>query len=264
MSAENFLDDADPSSVMHDGFPDLNKYLFIHSSLDDAGLDPFEFRIFCHLRRRAKDRKAWPGMRSIAEVTGISLNKVCTTIRSLQNKGFLEVRKRPGNHQSNIYLVRSPAEKNSVPVENAEKNSVPDKNTSVPDKNERYSIEGTPISLYFSNKERDDFDFFPDGKIGKTEKATPKDEAEVIRFCTSLGLTEVDADWAWNKWKGTGFKVGTKAIKDWKCVIRAWKAQGYFPSQKQTSFADIQIARRDATFARMRREEERRENGEDR
>ena len=150
---DDFLVD-DPGSVMHDGLPDLSQYVFIHSSLDDAGLDPFEFRIWCHLRRRAKERVAWPGMRSIAEKTGISLGKVCPIIRSLQAKGFLTATKRSGD-QSNIYIVTVPEEiqrpynKQGVHDVNAtvhEVNAtVHEVNATVHDVNTRVSIEGNPI-----------------------------------------------------------------------------------------------------------------------
>jgi len=143
---DDFLAD-DPGSLMHDGLPDLSQYVFIHSSLDDAGLDPFEFRIWCHLRRRAKERVAWPGMRSIAEKTGISLGKVCPIIRSLQAKGFLTATKRSGD-QSNIYIVTVPEEiqrpynKQGVHDVNA---TVHEVNATVHDVNTRVSIEGNPI-----------------------------------------------------------------------------------------------------------------------
>ena len=143
---DDFLAD-DPGSLMHDGLPDLSQYVFIHSSLDDAGLDPFEFRIWCHLRRRAKERVAWPGMRSIAEKTGISLGKVCPIIRSLQAKGFLTATKRSGD-QSNIYIVTVPEEiqrpynKQGVHDVNA---TVHDVNATVHVVNTRVSIEGNPI-----------------------------------------------------------------------------------------------------------------------
>ena len=143
---DDFLAD-DPGSLMHDGLPDLSQYVFIHSSLDDAGLDPFEFRIWCHLRRRAKERVAWPGMRSIAEKTGISLGKVCPIIRSLQAKGFLTATKRSGD-QSNIYIVTVPEEiqrsysEQGVHVVNA---TVHDVNATVHVVNTRVSIEGNPI-----------------------------------------------------------------------------------------------------------------------
>jgi Helix-turn-helix domain len=156
MITQDFLA-GDPDSVIIDGLPDLSKFIFIHSSIDDSGLNPYEFRIFCHLRRRSKDRVAWPGMRSISEVTGISIGKVSIAIGSLQKKGFLEVRKRPGNHQSNIYRVALPLEmrpENSVHVVNAEhfnainlQDSVHHMNTSVHVVNERVSNEGNP-SIY--------------------------------------------------------------------------------------------------------------------
>jgi hypothetical protein len=150
---DDFLAD-DPGSLMHDGLPDLSQYVFIHSSLDDAGLDPFEFRIWCHLRRRAKERVAWPGMRSIAEKTGISLGKVCPIIRSLQAKGFLTATKRSGD-QSNIYIVTVPEEiqrpynEQGVHDVNATVHdvnaTVHDVNATVHDVNTRVSIEGNPI-----------------------------------------------------------------------------------------------------------------------
>ena len=150
---DDFLAD-DPGSLMHDGLPDLSQYVFIHSSLDDAGLDPFEFRIWCHLRRRAKERVAWPGMRSIAEKTGISLGKVCPIIRSLQAKGFLTATKRSGD-QSNIYIVTVPEEiqrpynKQGVHDVNATVHdvnaTVHEVNATVHDVNTRVSIEGNPI-----------------------------------------------------------------------------------------------------------------------
>ncbi len=148
MCEEEMLE-GDPNSVLVDGLPDLSKYLFIHSWIDDAGLDPYEFRVFCHLRRRAKQNAAYPGMRSISKVTGISLGKVCGVISSLQRKGFLSVHERPGNHQTNIYYVGLPAEKtaalNGVHVMNSVKNSVLVANTSVHLENERVSTEGNPI-----------------------------------------------------------------------------------------------------------------------
>lgn len=148
----DFLD-AEPGIVL-DGLPDLSEYLFIHSSLDDAGLDPYEFRIFCHLRRRAKDRTAWPGMRSISQVTGISLNKVCLTIKSLSDKGFIAVQKRP--NRSNLYLIQSPKERSSQEQGVLVKNGgVPDKNGGVPvvvhkGIQGRVSNEGNPIKDHYA------------------------------------------------------------------------------------------------------------------
>ncbi len=38
----------------------IRKLVFIHSKLDDAGLSPGTFRVYCHLARRANGDVAWP------------------------------------------------------------------------------------------------------------------------------------------------------------------------------------------------------------
>lgn len=224
MEEEHDFLEGEPGIVL-DLLPDLSNYLFIHSSLDDAGLDPFEFRIFCHLRRRAKDRTAWPGMRSISEVTGISLNKVCLTIKSLQEKGFLVVHKRP--NLSNLYLIQAPKERSCgehpVPVENG---GVPDKNGGVPvvvhkGIQGRYSNEGTPP---ISNRAR------------------PGSEKEVIDYCVSLGLTANDGSAIFNSWVANGFRTKSGPLKDWKASVRTWNCSKWFPSQKQQKFSKPTLA----------------------
>jgi hypothetical protein len=64
-------------------------------------------------------------------------------------------------------------------------------------------------------------------------KARAKDEAEVVAYCVSIGLTENDGIFFWCRWEsGSWFNAG-KRIRDWKMVIRQWQAAGWCPSQKQ-------------------------------
>ena len=42
--------------------------IFVHSRLDDYGLSPQEFRVYCHLARRAGKGAAFPSVREIARV----------------------------------------------------------------------------------------------------------------------------------------------------------------------------------------------------
>jgi hypothetical protein len=43
--------------------------LFVHSSVDDAGLSPGAMRVLVHFARRAnKNGRAWPSIRELAEV----------------------------------------------------------------------------------------------------------------------------------------------------------------------------------------------------
>lgn len=55
---------------------------------------------------------------------------------------------------------------------------------------------------------------------------------ELQDFCLSIQLPASDGEACFHKWEGNGWKNGNAAIKDWKSTIRAWKANGYMPSQK--------------------------------
>lgn len=56
---------------------------------------------------------------------------------------------------------------------------------------------------------------------------------ELEEFCFSLGLDKTDGEYLHCHWTDNGFKRGTKRIKDWKACVRAWKIQGYLPSQRE-------------------------------
>ena len=58
--------------------------------------------------------------------------------------------------------------------------------------------------------------------------------ADIIRSeIQRMGLTNEDADCIIDHWLANGFKHGRNPVKSWTAVIRNWKAQKYFPSQKQ-------------------------------
>lgn len=58
---------------------------------------------------------------------------------------------------------------------------------------------------------------------------------EVKAFCSELSLPDGDSEYLFNHWEGNGWTNGGKPIKDWKRTIRAWKAAGHLPSQKNGS-----------------------------
>lgn len=62
-----------------------------------------------------------------------------------------------------------------------------------------------------------------------TRKANYED---VKAFCSELGLPDSDSDYFFHHWEGNGWTNGGKPIKNWKGTIRAWKAAGHLPSQK--------------------------------
>lgn len=62
---------------------------------------------------------------------------------------------------------------------------------------------------------------------------------DVTEFCRGLGLFPRDVEYLWNRWESNGWKNAGKSVKDWRAVVRAWKAQGYLPSQKTQLPSDI-------------------------
>lgn len=72
---------------------------FIPSHLDDAGLSPAEFRVYCHLVRNAnKEGIAWSPYRRMVEITRLSKRTIRRCIESLEtdHKLIQKIRKRFG------------------------------------------------------------------------------------------------------------------------------------------------------------------------
>lgn len=77
--------------------------------LDDAGLTANEFRVYCHICRRAgKKKTAFPGVRGIAEKCLLSKPTVINALIELEKKGMLVIEKTPG--QVSFYHVTDTSE----------------------------------------------------------------------------------------------------------------------------------------------------------
>lgn len=81
--------------------------LFVHSSLDDAGLTANEFRVYCHLARRAGTAgDAFPSAQTVADVCRMHKDTVWEVLRSLEARGMVQRQPRPG--LSTIYVLTTP------------------------------------------------------------------------------------------------------------------------------------------------------------
>ena len=83
-----------------------NTLVFIHSRLDDQGLTPHEFRVYCHLARRAGAGYAYPGLRSIAETCCIDVKTASKSIAALIERNMIEQEKRK-HRQPSLYRLTS-------------------------------------------------------------------------------------------------------------------------------------------------------------
>ena len=81
--------------------------IFVHSSLDDAGLSPAEFRIFCHLSRRAGMGSAYPAVETIAKVCRMNTKTVRRSLKRLVDMRMIIRRYRPS--QTALYTLTKPS-----------------------------------------------------------------------------------------------------------------------------------------------------------
>ena len=84
--------------------------IFVHSSLDDAGLSVYAFRVYCHIARRAnRTGSAFPGADSMADVCGMGRTKIKEAVKELEERNMLVVHRTSGGTKSNIYVLTSQA-----------------------------------------------------------------------------------------------------------------------------------------------------------
>lgn len=82
---------------------DRDKPIFIHSVLDDLGLDPYTFRVYARLARRGDRSSAWESIASMAEGCCMSEKKVRDALTELEKRRMLRRKERPG--KTSIYIL---------------------------------------------------------------------------------------------------------------------------------------------------------------
>jgi hypothetical protein len=70
-----------------------------------------------------------------------------------------------------------------------------------------------------------------------TRKGIPRGmpSLELLKdYMAGQGLTEEDAEQMYDSWLGNGFRLKTGLkVHDWKAVVRTWKRNNFFASQKK-------------------------------
>lgn len=119
-------------------------YLFVPSDLDDYGLDPYEFRIYARISRRAgKDGELRESIPNMARSCHISESRVRQALLLLQSAGLIASTERPGNTTLHRLTPQSQwvppdrlqeLRKVCTPIKNnrSSKNSTPTKSDSTP------------------------------------------------------------------------------------------------------------------------------------
>jgi hypothetical protein len=82
--------------------------IFIHSTLDDAGLTPDQFRVFAHVSRRASSGKCTAAGATMAKICRIHPDTLKRCIAELVRRKMLNKTERPG--RTNLWRITSPDE----------------------------------------------------------------------------------------------------------------------------------------------------------
>jgi len=179
-------------------------FLFVHSKVDDAGLDASEFRVVCHLYRRQNTERegyAWPGKKSIARTCRLNEKTVERVLKSLVAKNVISEDRsqthqgagvfRKVNHPDcwlkSPHTETDPRAQNGVGVKEAPEPEVNEAPHGVPNQApQRVSIEGDPFEGNPVSESKDDaFNAFWKAypkKVnkGKAEAAWKKIKPEII------------------------------------------------------------------------------------
>jgi hypothetical protein len=75
---------------------ELELCLFVKSEIDDYGLDPYEFRLYARIARRAGRGEAWESIPNMARACRISISRARKALELLEIAGLIESIERPG------------------------------------------------------------------------------------------------------------------------------------------------------------------------
>lgn len=81
--------------------------IFIHSSLDDAGLTPHQFRVLAHLTRRAGNGAAWSANETMAKVCRMDVKTITSCLADLERLRIISRKMRPG--KTTIWTINPPS-----------------------------------------------------------------------------------------------------------------------------------------------------------
>ncbi len=79
--------------------------IFVHSNLDEYGLDIYEFRVLAHVARRAsKEQGCFTSQAKMAKICGLSQRKVLEVLKVLCGADILK-KERSSERRTNVYRI---------------------------------------------------------------------------------------------------------------------------------------------------------------
>ena len=188
--------------------PSPDSFIFIHSSLDDYGLTPAQFRVLAHLARRQGRDRAFASVERMAQVCRLHPQTVRKALKFLEKSRLIRIQRRFG--QTHLIHLRSghewapPATPPSV-SESTPATSIPG-HPSASDAAKGSPLEGNPIKQ--SNA------------VG-TGSLIPSGELEAIQQAAEHSIPESFARQEFLRLESTGWFNGSNiAVRKWSAHIR--------------------------------------------
>lgn len=167
----------------------------------------------------------------LANQLGASRQSVISACSALEEKGVIQTSDGGGYHDGTIYkLVIEDWSKNLTNGERDWSKNLTNVSLKI------RPMEGPSNIDIKKDINKGDISLFPneETKPKRQTKTFVKPTLEEVQdFSISIGLRSGDGEAFFHGKEANGWKNGPSPMKDWKAAIRAWKAQGYFPSQKE-------------------------------
>lgn len=169
---------------------------FIPAALDDMGLDPYAFRVYCRLCRRAGTGHAFESVPNMATACGIADRTVQRALRRLEELGLIHAQHVAG--KSTVYRLRGVGDATPVPQS-------PHPRTSVTPGGVPESPKGSPFE-------------------GKTQKRFIAPTLEEVKaYARSRGVPEGEAVRFFDRNVALGWKVDRRPMRDWPRAFQTWE-----------------------------------------
>lgn len=168
---------------------------FIPSSLDDAGLSPSEFRVYCHLLRSADNDTgvAWPSYKRMTEITGMGKTTIRRAIEELERREAVRKIGKPfaGSCRYQVFPIVPPEGQKETP--NSSTGGTIEAPPIVPSQTRNSSVSGSPIVP-------------PEGQEGNPKKVIQLRESKG----DDLPFSSDQFQEAWNDWKQHRIEIKKK------------------------------------------------------
>jgi len=187
---------------------------YIPAALDDYGLNPSAFRIYCHIARRAGSHgRCFERLTNIAEACGLSVWSARPCLNFLIKQALLSASYSPGCNAGRQYKLNPPAKWTPL-------GKTP-RTRKIP--HEVFS--NTPLGKFHRPPRKISNCIYKVSTKVRIEGSgfTPPNVEEIKLQCAKIGLPDSEASRFFDYYKSKGWVVGRSPMRNWQAALNNWK-----------------------------------------